>query len=359
MSGKKMIFAVVAIVVAILVIVIGEKAGKQKPSEKSLLFFPGLVQKDVAALEMSDASGKVRIQRKGDIWIIGNGNATSSTSANPIMGNAAPASDAQEFQADSASLVSVLEKIVAIKKDQLISTNVAKQSLFEVDSAKGLLVEVFDQAGKSRGSFRLGKNGPDYSSCYVRMAGSNDVYMVGGNIRYSFFTDNKRWRDKTVVKFDQNTAQNITIMKKDGSKIVLGKDSTWSIKEPVQSPAKASEIESILSGLSRLTAADIVDTLTQESPAAGFGTPEIAVAVTLNNNTVKNVIFGAKNGSSQYYVKTDGKPHVYLVGEYEFNKFNVTADKLKEEPPKPVADSAVTAAPVTAAPVVKTIPNAK
>lgn len=363
MSGKKMIFAVVAIVVAILVIVIGENAGKQKPSEQSLLFFPGLAQKDIAALEMSDASGKVRIQRKGDIWIIGNNGAASSTSANPIVGSSAPVANGLEYQADSASIISILEKIVAIKKDDTpISKNPEKQSLYEVDSAKGLSVEVFDQTGKSRGSFRLGKNGPDYSSCYVRMAGSNEVYMVGGNIRYSFFTDSKRWRDKTVIKFDQNTAQNVTIMKKDGSKIVLGKDSTWSIKEPIQSPAKASEIQSILSGLSRLTAADIVDTLTQESPTAGFGTPELAVAITLNNNTVKNVVFGAKNGSSQYYVKTDGKPYVYLIGEYEFNKFNVAADKLKEEPPKPAAGSAATVAPVapvTAAPVIKAIPKAK
>jgi hypothetical protein len=352
MSGKKMIFAVVAIVVAILVIVIGEKAGKQKPSDKSLLFFPGLAQKDITALEMTDANGKVRIQRKGDIWILANSGA-NSTSANPIMGATTPAADAYEFQADSSSLVSILEKIVAIKKDQVISSNPEKQSLFEVDSAKGLLVEVFDQNGKSRGSFRLGKNGPDYSSCYVRMAGSNDVYMVGGNIRYSFFTDSKRWRDKTVIKFDQNTASNIAIMKKDGSKIVLGKDSTWSIKEPIQSPAKVSEIQSILSGLSRLIAADI-DTLTQENPAAGLESPELVVAVTLNNKTVKNVVFGAKNGSSQYYVKTDGKPHVYLVGESEFNKFNITADKLKEEPSQSAADSAATAAPVMAAPAVKT-----
>ncbi len=351
MSGKKMIFAVAAIVVAILVIVIGENAGKRKPSDKSLLFFPGLAQKDIAALEMSDANGKVRIQRKGDIWILGSAG-NSSTPANPIMGTAAAAAaDAQEFQADSASLVSVLEKIVAIKKDQVISSNPEKQSLFEVDSVKGLLVEVFDQTGKSRGAFRLGKNGPDYSSCYVRMTGSNEVYMVGGSIRYSFFTDSKRWRDKTVIKFDQNTAQNITIMKKDGSKIVLGKDSAWSIREPILSPAKASEVQTILSGLSRLTAADF-DTLTQDSPAAGFESPELAVAITLNNSTVKNVIFGAKNGSSQYYVKTDGKPHVYLVGESEFNKFNTTVDQLKEVPPPPAADSSAAVAPI-AAPAVK------
>ncbi|HEX2956142.1 MAG TPA: DUF4340 domain-containing protein [Chitinispirillaceae bacterium] len=358
MSGKKMIFAVVAIVVAILVIVIGEKAGKQKPSDKSLLFFSGLAQKDIAALEMSDANGKVRIQRKGDIWILGNAGAKSATPANPILGDTAPAvADAHEFQADSASLVAVLEKIVAIKKDQLISTNVEKQSLFEVDSAKGILVDVFDQTGKSRGSFRLGKNGPDYSSCYLRMTGSNEVYMVGGNIRYSFFTDNKRWRDKTIIKFDQNTASNIAIMKKDGSKIVLGKDSTWSIKEPIQSPAKVSEIQTILSGLSRMTAADF-DTLTQDSPSAGFGSPELAVAITLNNNTVKSVIFGNKNGSSQYYVKTDGKPHVYLVGESEFNKFNVAVDQLKEVPPPPAADSAAAVAPVTA-PAVKEMAKTK
>jgi hypothetical protein len=344
MSGKKMIFAIGTIIVAVLVIVIGEQLGKKKPSEKSLLFFPGLTEKDISAFEISDSNDKVKIQRKGDIWIIGSG--SEATPASPIAGAAdvVPSGKA-EFQADSSSLVSVLEKVVAIKKDQLISTNPEKQSLFEVDSAKGVLVEIYDQSGKSRGSFRIGKSGPDYSSCYVRSTGSNEVYMVGGNIRYSFFTDSKRWRDKTVLKFEQTAAKSISIMKKDGSKIVVQKDSTtWSIKEPVQSAAKADEVQSILSSLSRVVASDI-DSIALDDTAAGFSNPECAVAVTFNNGTVKNLIFGSKNSAGQYRVKTDGKAHVYLAGEYEFNKYNdVSADKLKEEPAPASVDSSKAAA---------------
>jgi hypothetical protein len=353
MSGKKLIFAIAAIIAAVLVIVIGEQLGKKNPSEKSLLFFPGLTEKDISSVEIFDSNGKVRIQRKGDVWVLGSGNTASAAPVNPVIGSSSstPSSDKTEYQADSSSLVSVLEKVVAIKRDQLISTNPEKQSLFEVDSAKGVHVEIFDQSGKSRGSFRIGKNGPDYSSCYVRMTGSNEVYMVGGNIRYSFFTDNKRWRDKIVLKFEQTAVQNISIMKKDGSKIVLQKDSTnWSIKEPVQAPAKSSEMQSILSSLSRMTASDI-DSISLEDTAAGFANPELAIAVTFKNGTTRNVLFGSKNSANQYHVKADGKAHVYLVGEYEFNKYNITADKLKDEP-APAADTSK-AAPVMPTPMVK------
>jgi hypothetical protein len=353
MNGKKLIFAISAIIVAVLVIAMGEQLGKKKPSEKSLLFFPGLSEKDISSFELTDSNGKVRIQRKGDVWVLGSANAASTTPANPMM-NTTPSTglSSTEFQADSASVISILEKIVAIKKDQLISKNPEKQSLFEVDSIKGILAEIFDQSGKSRGSIRIGKNGPDYSSCYVRMPGSNEVYMVGGNIKYSFFTDNKRWRDKSVIKFDQSTAKALSIMKKDGSKVVLNKDSTtWKLAEPIQSPVKASEIQEILSSLSRLTAADI-DSISLEDTATGFANPELAVAITFSNGTVKNVIFGSKNASNQYYIKADGKSHVYLVGEFDFNKFNVTADKLKEEP-APAVDTtkAVSVAPT---PLIKT-----
>jgi hypothetical protein len=307
-----------------------------------------LSEKEISSFELTDSNGKVRIQRKGDVWILGSASVASTTPANPMMNTTSTNNlSSTEFQADSASVISILEKIVAIKRDQLISTNPQKQSLFEVDSAKGILAEVFDQSGKSRGSIRIGKNGPDYSSCYVRMPGSNEVYMVGGNIKYSFFTDNKRWRDKSVIKFDQSTAKSLSIMKKDGSKIVLNKDSTtWKLAEPIQAPVKATETQEILSSLSRLMAADI-DSISLEDTATGFANPELAIAITFSNGTIKNIVFGSKNSANQYHLKADGKSHVYLVGEYEFNKFNITADKLKEEP-APVADTtkAVSATPM-------------
>jgi hypothetical protein len=136
-------------------------------------------------------------------------------------------------------------------------------------------------------------------------------------------------------------------MKKDGSKIVLNKDSTtWKLAEPIQAPVKATETQEILSSLSRLMAADI-DSISLEDTATGFANPELAIAITFSNGTIKNIVFGSKNSANQYHLKADGKSHVYLVGEYEFNKFNITADKLKEEP-APVADTtkAVSATPM-------------
>lgn len=337
MKGNKLFYAVVTLVIAILAIVISENLSKKSPSEGDKKFFPNITESSISAITIKDSNDSVKIRRKGDIWVV-ESYQTASVSKGLSVGadSLSPVANAGTYQADSASIASVLEKIVKMEKGVLISDNQSKQSLFEVDSSTGILVDVLDATGKSIGSFRVGKNGADWSSNYVRMTGSNSVYMVAGSIRYSFFTDQKRWRDKSIITFDKATARRVTITKKDGSAVALAKadtGSSWNIVEPSKSPAKADQIDEILNTASRLNAADFDESAGTDS-ALGFTNPELTLIIGFPNNASKKVIFGSKGTDGKYRVRAEGKNHIFVVNEYDFNKFNKDLKSLAAEESK-------------------------
>lgn len=333
MNGRKLLYLVGILFVAVFVIVLNEGLNNKSPSDESLKFFPGISEKDISAVVIKDATDSVKIRKKGDIWVVSPLSSDQKSEAAPIGTDQAAAKEKSEYPADSASVAAVLEKLVSMKKGELISTNPAKQSIFEVDSSKGIFVELMDQSGTSKGSIRIGKNGPDWSSNYVRMIGSNSVYMVSGSIRNSFFTDSKRWRDKYIIKFDKSTAKRITLVKKDGSSVAVAKADTgnsWNIVEPVSNPAKTDQVDEILNTLSRFVAADFEETGLNDS-ALGFTSPELAAIVSFDNGSTKKILIGVKNQAGKYTVRAEGKETVFLVNESEFNKINKDTNALKAE----------------------------
>jgi len=349
--SKKVLYPVIALVVIVAILVISENMKKKAPSEAEMLFFPNLKENSVESILIEKTGEKIKLRKKGDGWIVSQPSSAteekeSEAAASPLgSGDAAaataePVTTAKEYPVDSASITAAIEKITSMKKDILVSENTEKQSLFEVDTAKGILVTLEDNSGKKIGSFIIGKSGADYSSNYIRLMGSNSVYMVSGGVRSALFTDLKRWRDKNIMKFDKATAKGITLAKSDGSLITLAKSDSgnpWEILQPIKNPAKTDAVDGILDKLAKLNATDFQDEILPDT-AMGFDKPELGVTVSFDNGSSRNLIFGKKNKDNKYWVKTDGKKQIYLISEYYFNQINKKLEDLKGEPMvKPIA----------------------
>ena len=162
-----------------------------------------------------------------------------------------------------------LDKLKSMKKDELISQNPSKQSDLQVDTVSGMRVDLINDKGIPFATFYIGKNGADWSTCFIRMKGSNDVYLVGGSVKYSFFAENNRWKDKSITKFDRAFAKGITIAKKDTTiqitqTVPSPKDSSaktaWLMVSPVKDTAKQPEIDKILTTMSQLSAMEFEET---------------------------------------------------------------------------------------------------
>lgn len=332
MNGKKLIYLVTFLLIAIAAVAIGTKLQHKVPSASSLKFFPATSGKDLGSILIQEGSSVISLRRKGDVWVVAQP-AAGSTQPGALLPGADLAeqpAQSREYPVDSAAIATVIEKIESAQKDALVSENPEKQAIFEVDTLKGIKVTLTDISGKKIGTLLIGKNGTDYSCNYVRELGSNAVYMARGSIRYAVFTDLNRWRDKSILKFDRSTAKGITLTKADKSSITLAGDtgSTWNIIEPIKSQANASVVDGILNTLSLLNTSEFEDSAYTDE-AMGFTRPVCAVTISFKNGSSRNLVFGEKKDDTKYWVKVDGKEQVFLALQSDLDNINKSLDDLK------------------------------
>ncbi len=98
--------------------------------------------------------------------------------------------------ADPAIVTELIGGLSRFRPGSLVSTNAAKQALFQVDSS-GSLVTLTDRSGASQ-SIVIGKMGPSFSEVYFRMPAGSEVYLGSGITTWSLEREVKDWRDKTI-----------------------------------------------------------------------------------------------------------------------------------------------------------------
>ncbi|MCL2183739.1 MAG: DUF4340 domain-containing protein [Chitinispirillia bacterium] len=182
MGNKKLIIgiSVLAIVTAIF-IVAGRMAGIRPPEHKMKLF-PALEERHIAAFVINDGDGRIRVERCPCGWKV-------SSAGDSLV------------KADSALAQIAVERIVSLKKSDIVSDNPANQSKFEVDDGARFSVEIYAPDTQTlAGVLLIGTSGPSWNSNHVRLKDANEVYLMPGGLRQALFFDIERWRYKEPPK---------------------------------------------------------------------------------------------------------------------------------------------------------------
>ena len=188
MKNKKLIAGVSAILLVIAIFVIAERLNTISPAEYKTKFFPHLEERSITSLVITEGENSVTLNKADGSWLV-----------SKIL-------EEQTYPADSASVQIAVEKIVSMKKGDLVSDNPANQQSFEVDDVNSMNIQIFtsDNTGAA-GALHIGKTGADWNSNYVRLSGTNEVYSVPGGLRHSLFCDIERWRAKEIVEDAQES----------------------------------------------------------------------------------------------------------------------------------------------------------
>jgi hypothetical protein len=349
MNTKHLPLLAVILAVVIGIIIVANQLSNRRPSEKSLAFLPQFSEAECGMIGVRDIKDSVFLVHKGKEWVVTNKKPAESTS--PLLSAGSPKT-LSEYPADSAIIQMAIDKLKAMKRDELISQNQQKQAELEVDSIMGTRVDVYNDKLVPVLSFFVGKNSADWTSSFVRTRGSNDVYLVGGSIKYAFFTDKTRWRNKSIVKFDRAFVKSIEIAKRDSATILLSlappspKDSTakpsWRIMSPVKDSAKNTEVDKILNTMSTFSASDFEEDTVISSDSLGFSKPFLRVTVSMENGEQKTVFVGNEKGSEgKRWVRTPEKPVTFLIYKYNAENLDRSVNALrgieekKPQPPQP------------------------
>jgi Domain of unknown function (DUF4340) len=359
MNTKNLPVLAVILVVIIGIIIVANQLSNRQPSEQSLAFFPQFTPEECTVITISDNHDTASLIRHGAAWMIIPGRPSDNVQASPLVAKDTvqkQKATSAEYPVDSALIQTALDKLKTMKKDDLISQNPAKQADLEVDTVKGMRVDLLKDKGLPFATFYVGKNGADWSTTFIRMKGSNDVYLVGGNVKYSFFADKTRWKDKTITKFDRAFAKGITIAKKDTTiQLALTapspKDSAakpaWIIVSPVKDSAKPAEVDKILTTMSQLSAMEFEDASLSDD-SMGFAKPYCTVTVSLENGDKKLAIIGKQKAvDERRWVRTPDKNATFLIPKYNVESLDRSINGLKGiEEKKPEKKPAAPKAPL-------------
>jgi len=258
----------------------------QKPGELSTTEASGevLVRYDSAAVDGIDirsAGGRVTLEKQGTNWML----------TEPLRAIA-----------DVEVVTSTIGKGNAIILKGVVSSNPAKQTLFQVDST-GTSVKFLGK-GVPLAAFRVGKPGPAYTETYVRRENDNEVFLAEGMLGYLFARQARDWRDKTIFKTSLETVTSVQFRYGDTTFTLDRPDSLWRVDG---SPAADDQVRGFLGSLTNFLADDFVDsTLTVDPP--------LAAVVEVQGVQIR---FHKYSPGTTYLVRTSRSPQVFSVQEWK------------------------------------------
>jgi hypothetical protein len=283
---------------------------KQKEGKGRIALFPDFNKNKATKITVKSKSQEISLKKSGKDW---------------------PISDTDGFTADPKLINGALDTVINFNRENIASKNPEKQELFEVVPGKGVEVNISDAGQKMLAHFYIGKTGPDFFSIYLRKEGSDEVLLTAGLIKSAFDKSVKDWRDKTIFSFPPDTITQLTL-KTSLEEIVLKKDENgnWQITSPEQVKAKKEAVTDIGLTLASLKAIDFAENYNLDEHQ--LDKPQITITAILDEKAEKKLLIGKENEEkSQYYVKSQAKKTIFLVGKYQFDKFNKTLQDLKEE----------------------------
>lgn len=187
--------------------------------------------------------------------------------------------DTRNRLADSMAVKNVLNAAAEMKVGTVISQNPERQQEFMVDSLNGNLAQ-FYAGERLLSQIIIGKMSPDFSSSYVRIPGTSEVYLAPGQLSFNFTRQRAQWLDRTILALKPENLSEVEFVYPDKAYRIKRDSATWLVaKKPYTDAVKTDSLKTVafLNRLSRLSANEFPTA--DESGSINFQTPLLTLRI--------------------------------------------------------------------------------
>jgi len=200
-------------------------------------------------------------------------------------------------------------------RGELASRNPDKFEDLQVDEL-GVRIQAWDKKGKQIIDAIIGKEGPAFTTTYMRHVGSNNVYLSVKNIRPVF--NRTDWRDKRVWVFDPLKVTSIDWRYNEVEISLLKTGDGWQQVAPFNKPSSDEVVGPVLATLADLFAANIHEDITKEE-AGIIGKPQdIRIELGFETGEKDALIVGDKleEPIEEYYIGRENSQLVWTIDSF-------------------------------------------
>jgi hypothetical protein len=220
------------------------------------------------------------------------------------------------------NMVNQIEQGLAqMKLLNLVSEQSSKFALFEIGDIQAAHVQAYAD-DELQADLYIGKVTPDRVHVYVRMAGSDNVYTATGGAALSSLRtrDVDTYRSRAIFEIDVNLIDSLDVQSTEATYRLRRSDSvSWqiSVKGGAYVEAKGPVAESAVQAFGRMRASGFLpDTLVVD-----LSKPDLLVTAWQLGTTVDKAELIKVADEQNYWVRVEGKPHVYQVFESVYKTF--------------------------------------
>ena len=175
MKKRPVVYLLIALFFAAAIIII-ENPFKPRVDDFSFDYLiPDYDTEDVAQVKVSQLLDGAMLTKGEDGWSITE--IITKQKRDLLEGEGRKIDEPKPMEGDSQRIESALGIFSGISKGLLVSKNPDNRGKYQVGPA-GLQIAAFDKNDKKIFDLIIGKNGPDYTSTFVRKADEDKVYLI-------------------------------------------------------------------------------------------------------------------------------------------------------------------------------------
>jgi hypothetical protein len=252
-----------------------EKISKLIEETKNISPFKTLKQQDIKKIIFEKENKKYEIYKKNNSWYLKEKNI--------------------EFKADKEKIEKIIEAIIEIKKEEIISKNKSKHQEFGIGKNK---IKIFTQ--NKQITFYVGNNA-SFNTNYLRINEENEVFL-GKN--FDEFLTTTDWRDLKINLIEKEEDIEELTLNYEGKTLFFKKEKNqWTIN---QKKAKKDRVDFFINEIATLKANDI---LPYENISAID--PSITLQIKAKNQIKKAYFF--EKDKDNYWLTTSFNHLVYQL----------------------------------------------
>jgi hypothetical protein len=230
-----------------------------------------------------------------------------------------------KFPAAQSTVQQAISRLREMEKLTLITSNTDRHSEFQLNDSLGVKVTIGQ--GNKLTTLYVGRTGPTGQTTYARLAGSGDVWEIGGNHASTFKRKAKDWRDKTITEFNLGDFRKITLRYPDQTLTLSLVDTAWKVDAGREQFDAANDlVERLTNLLARMSGVDFADTLS----ANAFDQPVFQLQAELAaGQTVDLKLIPKDADGNQYYLRKAGATADYVIYKSTANALMKKAEDFK------------------------------
>jgi len=189
------------------------------------------------------------------------------------------------------------------------------------------------QGDKTAHTLLLGSKTPTGGDMYAQRGGEKAVFVVPAYVESNFDKKTFDLRDKTVLKFDRDTASRLELAHGDVKSAFVKNGMDWMVAEPFKARADFSVIEGLVS---RLQSAQMISLITDNATDLkqyGLDAPSGSATVGAGSARATLLLGSAATGQDKagVYGKDASRPMVFIVPQDLADELKKNIDDLRKK----------------------------